>query len=102
MSILLEDNDQYKIIKLQGDFDAALVDQSREVFATIADQSEKNVLVDMSNVVFIDSSGIGAIVFLYKRLRCKELELILKGLNGQPFELIQLLRIDKIIPIIDK
>ncbi len=100
MSIHLDSDEQFNIVKVQGDFDAVLAGEARKVFGELATKAEKNVLIDLSNVEFIDSSGIGAIVFLYKRLRGNNLDLVLKGLKEQPNELIQLLRIDQIIKVI--
>ena len=47
------------------------------------------------------SSGIGAIVFLYKRIEKKNHQLSLLNVTGQPFKLMNLLRVDKTIPFID-
>ena len=62
-------------------------------------ENKKNVLLDLSKVSFIDSSGIGAIVFLFKRLKLRDETLIIRGVHGQPRELIELLRIDSAIPV---
>jgi len=53
-------------IKLQGEMDALGCMNIRPKIETIADAKDnKNITIDMSNVSFIDSSGIGVIVFLY-------------------------------------
>ncbi|GAA4903076.1 STAS domain-containing protein [Ferrimonas pelagia] len=56
------------------------------------------VRLDLSNVSFIDSSGVGAIIHLFKRLRSQQRELILCGVHGQPRRILQLLRVDRAIP----
>ena len=99
MSIEIEDTSYNYVIHLNGDFDAILAEKSRVEFGKLADVAEKNVVLNLSNVDFIDSSGVGAIVFLYKRLRCKKLELSLSHPKQQPKELIKLLRIHKIIDV---
>ncbi len=43
-----------------------------------------DVALDVSKVTFIDSSGVGGLVFLYKRLNAKGCKLELSGLAGQP------------------
>lgn len=100
LRITLQNAKQYNIVKLTGNFDAMLAKEARGVFGQLAEEPDKNVIIDMSNVEYIDSSGIGAIVFLYKRLRSQNLDLVLKGLREQPTELMQSLRIDQIIKII--
>ena len=89
-------------IALQGEFDALACKQIRPEFELIAnDNHRKNVILDLSNVTFLDSSGIGAIVFLFKRIRVQGYELTLSNVQGQPKELITLLRIDSAISVID-
>jgi len=82
---------------LDGDFDAAVVQELRPTFENVVSIAEDDVIVDLSNVEFIDSSGIGVLVFLFKRLREKNIELIFVGLTGQPKRLVEMLRIDKTI-----
>ena len=49
-------------------------------------------------MTFIDSSGIGAIVFLFKRLAARRARLVVTGLGGQPLQMFKLLRLDRSIP----
>lgn len=100
MTVKIEDNagDHYTV-KLIGDFDSTLSEEARSQFSELVNYADKNVMLDLSCVDFIDSSGVGAIVFLYKRLRCKDLDLSICNPQEQPYELIKLLRIDKIIPV---
>lgn len=98
MTIEIVEQIAHNIVNIRGDFDAALAPKAREIFSELVSASPKDVVINLNLVPFIDSSGIGAIVFLYKRLRCNNLELTLENLQQQPAELIKLLRIDQIIP----
>ena len=94
-------NETYKInndfiIKLHGDFDADTVRDMKddiEMYSTLS----TNIIFDLDQVVFIDSSGIGAIVFLYKRMVAKGFSVSVMGLTQQPLELFQMLFLDKTI-----
>lgn len=99
MTVKINETDNYYLIKLFGDFDSTLSEEARTEFSNLAQRAEKSVVLDLSDVEFIDSSGVGAIVFLYKRLRCKNLELSICNPQEQPYELIRLLRIDKIMDV---
>ena len=101
-------NETYKInndfiIKLHGDFDSDTVRDMKEdieMYSTLS----TNIIFDLDQVVFIDSSGIGAIVFLYKRMVAKGFSVSVMGLTQQPLELFQMLFLDKTIdcyPTID-
>ena len=82
---------------LSGYFDAQTVSVLESDFQSLVDDSDGKLTLDLSNVDFMDSSGIGSIVFLYKRLKSQNIELILNGVNGQPARLIESLRVDKTI-----
>ena len=81
---------------VEGSLDTLAVEIMRPRFDALV-QEEHNVTLDLGSVDFIDSSGVGAIVFLFKRLRALGRELKIYGAHGQPLELIQHLRIDKSI-----
>lgn len=84
------------VIKLRDEFDAELVKSMRDEIEALS-KLTTNLVIDLNEVKFIDSSGIGAIVFLYKRMVAKELTLAVIGLDNQPLELFQMLMLDKTI-----
>ena len=89
------------IIELHGEFDAMGSSEIRPELEKLAHQSKPEyVFLDLQNVSFIDSSGVGAIVFLYKRLKENYRKLRITGAHGQPRELLELLRIHKAIPVV--
>ncbi len=87
------------VVKLCGEMDALGCTKIRTGLEQITDTENTNVSLDLSQVSFLDSSGISAIVFLYKRLKAQGRTLIIVGVQGQPQELIKLLRIDSAIPV---
>ncbi len=87
------------VVKLCGEMDALGCTKIRTELERITDTENINVSLDLSQVSFLDSSGIGAIVFLYKRLKAQGRTLIIVGVQGQPQELMKLLRIDSAIPV---
>lgn len=88
------------IVELEGEMDALSAVRIRPEFEKTAEEGgPDNVTLDMRRVSFLDSSGIGAIVFLYKRLMVQGRKLQLTGVNGQPRELMELLRIHKAISV---
>ena len=57
----------------------------------------KRVTVDLSALRLIDSSGVGAIVSLYKRVRAQGGKVGVTGLRDQPLAIFKLLRLDKVL-----
>ncbi|QFT12591.1 STAS domain-containing protein [Vibrio sp. THAF190c] len=76
-------------------FDAKLAPQFREVLETLTPDLSPNVVLDISNVKFMDSSGLGAVMGVYKMLRDKKIAVA----NAQKpvQDLFKLTRMDRLI-----
>jgi len=95
--------DSNYIIELHDDFGADTVKCMKDDIEAYS-KLNTNIIFDLEHVSFIDSSGIGAIVFLYKRMTAKGFTVCVTGLTQQPLELFQMLFLDKTIncyPTID-
>ncbi len=87
----------YSVVAIEGEFDAKAVEDCRQDLQNLAGSAEKGLVFDLSDVSFMDSSGIGALVFLFKRLSAQKRSMHLIGLTGQPARLVNLLRINQTI-----
>ena len=88
------------LLLLHGDFDAQGTQEIRQSLKNVVDNPEpKSIVLDIGGVSFIDSSGVGAIVFLFKQLKVQGRKMRITAANGQPAELLQMLRVNKAIPI---
>ncbi|WP_067584837.1 STAS domain-containing protein [Endozoicomonas ascidiicola] len=85
------------VVELHDDFDSGTVNDIKEYFEGLIEDGAGDVLIDMSEMGKIDSSGVGALVFLYKRLRMDSRNLGLLGVNGKADELLTMLRISQAI-----
>lgn len=100
LTITPEDNGRL-IYQITGQFDAQTVKDYRPQMEAQLTASEGVHIFNFSETNFIDSSGIGAIVFMFKRLSAQDKKLAVVGLSGQPADLIKMLRIDKVIDTYD-
>lgn len=66
-----------------------------EIDRIIADKP-RFVVVDMSGLDLIDSSGVAALVKLYKGVRASGGEVTISGARDQPLAIFKLLRMDKV------
>jgi len=87
------------VIVLEGEFDFLSAPVTRAEFERLVNDEAGDVIVDLSGVTFMDSSGAGALVFLHKRLVGQKRALALVGVTGQPMDLLALLRITSVIPV---
>lgn len=78
------------------DLDAASVAALRSDIETLS-AGEDALTLDMAKVNFIDSSGVGALVYLHKRQRGRGLQFKIENLHGQPKSLFAKLRLDRVM-----
>lgn len=87
-------------LMLKGEMDAEGCVKLRPTLEQLVEiDQHTHITIDFTHVNFLDSSGIGAIVFLFKRLNTSKRSMEIIGVQGQPSELMRLLRIDKAIPV---
>ncbi|MDD7909228.1 MULTISPECIES: STAS domain-containing protein [Pseudovibrio] len=87
-----------EVISMPKDMDAAEIDRMRDTLDSLANK-KTDVTLDLAETTFIDSSGIGAIVFLFKRLSMAGCELKLVHVSGQPLRLLKHLKLTNRITV---
>lgn len=67
----------------------------------LVSRGKTRVVLDLAGIKYIDSSGIGVMVSLFKRVRLLNGDVKLANLTGQPREIFRLLRLDKAFELYD-
>jgi anti-sigma B factor antagonist len=83
------------ILHVGGELDALSSPELRPVLDSLVEDWIRAVRVDLSELRLIDSSGVGALVSLYKRMREKGGEVRFIGVTAQPLVIFKLLRLDR-------
>jgi anti-anti-sigma factor len=97
MNIEIQHTEGGVSIRLAGDLDAHAANEARASFSSVCNDMQGDVTIVMSNVHFLDSSGVGAIIFMFKRLVAQGRKLTLSDAVGQPADLLKMLRVDKAV-----
>lgn len=94
-----DDGDQTTIAirkKLDVTNASLLFDLVKDLEAEVKAKKLATVIVDLRELDLIDSSGVAAIVGLYKRTRSQGGEVRIQGARDQPLAIFKLLRMDKV------
>jgi anti-sigma B factor antagonist len=83
-------------LKISGELDALTVAEIRTELDQIVAEGGERVVVDLSGLRLVDSSGVGAIVSLFKRVRAEGRQFEVTGVQGQPLQIFQVLRLDQV------
>lgn len=87
---LYEEINLYTVAKLKAELE------------NIINNNISSLVVNMANVTYIDSSGIGALIGAYKKITAKNGKLYLCELPEQVFKVFKLTSLHKIFPIYNK
>lgn len=93
------DDGESTVLRIFGSLDALSTPELRPTIEAIVAEKRSEVTVDLSDLRLIDSSGVGAIVSLYKRMRAVGSRVEVVGLRDQPLAIFKLLRLDRIFTV---
>ncbi len=92
------DNGDQTTLSIDGTLDALSAPELRPTLDAVVAEERKSITVDVSNLRLIDSSGVGALVSLLKRVRAHGGEVRITGLKDQPLAIFKLLQLDRVFP----
>jgi anti-sigma B factor antagonist len=97
MEFNLNTAENQSVLSIGGELDALSVQNLSSVIEKIADNRPSNVLVDLSNLRLIDSSGVGAIISLFKKVKAYDGRLAVVGVHDQPLAILRLLQLERVL-----
>jgi len=96
MEIILKKFDQLTALILEGVLDAG---QVSAVLLAAEDTLQQNLAIDGSGLTFVDSSGLGCFVSIYKQAQALGRSFTLVGFPEQIVEVITITKLDRILTI---
>jgi len=89
------------VVTVEGDLDSSSAPDLRAKFEELIRQRENQYVIDLTGVPFMDSSGIAALVNLFKRVRIGAGDVKLCGLQEEVKKVFKLTRLDRVFDIFD-
>src|SRR3954463_4608135 len=84
-------------LNITGELDAVSVPDLRPALDDLISKGHKKIVVDLKGLRLIDSSGVGAIVYLFRRVRGLGGSVTVRGASDQPLAILRLLKLDQIL-----
>lgn len=89
------------VVEVAGDLDMSTTPQLRDRLHELVNSGARMVVVDLTSVGFLDSSGLGALVVAHKDLRERGGWLRLAGIRPPVRRVFSLTSVDRVIEIFD-
>jgi anti-sigma B factor antagonist len=88
----------WSILELDGEVDLSCSPDARRQILQCLEEG-RNLLVDLSRVTYIDSSGVASLVEGYQTAKKAGLKFGLVGVSTAAMNVLQLARLDRVFPI---
>lgn len=99
MDIKFREMNEHKIIEVSGEVDLYNVSDLKKALFSITEGNYKSVIVDMKNVNYMDSSGIGALVAGQKKMKAHNGKFGLMNIHDDVLNILKLATLDKFFTI---
>lgn len=97
-----EEGDQL-LVRISGEIDHhSAVSVRTEIDSKISSARPKRTVIELSNIDFMDSSGLGLIMGRYQKMRAVGGELVLREPNERVLKIFKLAGLEKIVVIESK
>lgn len=93
------DVDGVVVLELAGDIDVVTSDVLRSDLMALADTQPAKLVLNLSGVTYMDSSGVAKLVELMQRLKRQRIELVLCYLVPRVFAIFEIARLDRVFTI---
>jgi anti-sigma B factor antagonist len=87
------------ILTLRGEIDVYTAPRLRQAIIELVEGGERNIVVDMEKVDFLDSTGLGVLVGGLKRVKTREGNLSLVASQEKILKIFEITGLDKVFPI---
>jgi anti-sigma B factor antagonist len=91
--------DRWSVVALRGEIDVYTAPRLRQALIDLVDADETDILVDMTRVDFLDSTGLGVLVGGLKRVKAKEGSLEIVATQDKILKIFEITGLSKVFPI---
>jgi anti-sigma B factor antagonist len=94
-------DDRWSVARVAGELDVATSPRLRELLVTALTEGRRHLVLDLTGVQFLDSTGLGVIVGLLKRARTLGGDLRIVCPNGSVRRVFEITALDRTMPLSD-
>jgi anti-anti-sigma factor len=99
MEFKLDTQDDKVVVHVKGMLTFDDHENFKKIVAAIDGSISKRIEIDLAETVMIDSAGIGMLLLANDKAKQGEKSLVLKGVSGHVAKVVELSKIDQLIPV---
>lgn len=83
-------------VSVDGELDVSTADQFKEYLHKLIDEDVRNIRFDLQNLQYIDSTGLGVMIGILKRIKVENKEIFIKAPKDNVNKIFSITGLDKI------
>lgn len=95
----VDERDGCVVVAVRGEVDLATAPALKDRLLELVSEGKTEIVVDLSNTDFLDSTGLGAVVAAYKRVRAHEGHMRLVATSARVKRVFEITNLDRVVPI---
>jgi anti-sigma B factor antagonist len=99
MELKIRRNKEIYIIDIQGEMDLYNSFKLKELLMKMIEKKIERFIINLEEVEYIDSSGIGALIFISSTIKKMNLKLAITNIHGSVKKVIELTKLTGYFPI---
>lgn len=99
LEIEVEEKEGYHIVTPVGELDIYTVPLFRKVVLKLEGDRRHDLILDLTRVTFIDSSGLGSLIEIFQKVQSVQGEIAYVVNNPRILKVFKLVDLDKVFPI---
>jgi anti-anti-sigma factor len=96
---IVDDTDDALVARVAGDLDILTSDQVKAELSERADGGVRTLVLDLADVGFVDSSGLGALVTLHRHVEARGGRFVLRSVPPPVQRLFEITRLDDLLVV---
>ena len=100
-SARVRDENGALVVEIHGELDDATAPVLRDAIGKLLAQGRATLTLDLRNMTFIDSTGIGALVGALKRCRSAAGDVVLRGPSAATSRVLELTGLHSVFEVVD-
>jgi anti-sigma B factor antagonist len=89
------------VVEVSGWIEIGSAPQLRDTLISVIDDGHVHLVIDLTDVAFLDSTGLGVLIGLLHRLRSRDGSLALAGASDRVYKVFHTTQLTKVLTITD-
>ena len=97
----VEVRDGAAVVQVRGEIDIATVGQLRRCLVDLVEAGHREIVLDLGELYFIDSTGIGVLIGAHRRAAAAGGRLVLRSVSPRTYDVLRMVALDRVLIIED-